>query len=421
VIAVSHATGNANVRAVLASLANRGLLERFFTTIGVSCDSQGVAARLFSRRRFPVPAERLQCTPLREIVRLASSRFALLQSLTRHETGWASADAVCRSLDERVARTVRQAKPRWHGVYAYEDGALESFRAAAAAGIRRIYDLPIAYYSTAQRLLKDEAVRLPEWEPTLGGTRDSPAKLERKAQEMELADLVVCPSRFVLESIPEELRSRKRCTVAEFGSPASAEGTVASDTPPSFSPSRPLRVLFAGSMTQRKGLADLFGAFRMINRRDVELVVMGSPSASQEFYRSQYSDFRYEPPRSHAEVLQLMRSCDVFVLPSIVEGRALVQQEAMSCGLPLIVTANAGAEDLIVEGMTGFLVPIRSPEAIVEKILWFLQNPTMLPQMRMAVVRKAATLTWEAYGKKVVAAVETLLAEDPKPLKGVPA
>ena len=121
-------------------------------------------------------------------------------------------------------------------------------------------------------------------------------------------------------------------------------------------------------MTQRKGLADLFAAFRLLKRSDVELVVMGSPLASHEFYRSELPDFQYEPPRPHAEVLKLMQSCDVFVLPSIVEGRALVQQEAMACGLPLIVTANAGAEDVIDEGETGFLVPIRSPEVIAERI-----------------------------------------------------
>ena len=56
------------------------------------------------------------------------------------------------------------------------------------------------------------------------------------------------------------------------------------------------------------------------------------------------------------------------MLPSIVEGRALVQQEALSCGLPIIVTPNAGGEDLVEEGITGHLVPIRSPEKIAEAI-----------------------------------------------------
>jgi glycosyltransferase involved in cell wall biosynthesis len=97
-----------------------------------------------------------------------------------------------------------------------------------------------------------------------------------------------------------------------------------------------------------------------------------------------------------------MLSCDVLILPSIVEGRALVQQEAMACGLPLIVTRNAGGEDLVVEGETGFLVPAGSPSAIAEKIEWFLQNRARLPGMSVAARAKAAELTWRAYGERIL-------------------
>ena len=97
-----------------------------------------------------------------------------------------------------------------------------------------------------------------------------------------------------------------------------------------------------------------------------------------------------------------MQTCDVFVLPSIVEGRALVQQEALSCGLPLIVTANAGGEDLIDEGKTGFLVPSRSPQKIAEKIAWFADNRHKLDEMSTLARQKAAQITWNNYCKKIL-------------------
>jgi glycosyltransferase involved in cell wall biosynthesis len=100
-----------------------------------------------------------------------------------------------------------------------------------------------------------------------------------------------------------------------------------------------------------------------------------------------------------------MQQCDVFILPSIAEGRALVQQEAMACGLPLIVTANAGGEDLIEEGRTGFLVPMRSPQSLADKINWFADNRGDLPEMRRAAQSKAVQYTWESYGQKIVAAI----------------
>jgi glycosyltransferase involved in cell wall biosynthesis len=171
-----------------------------------------------------------------------------------------------------------------------------------------------------------------------------------------------------------------------------------------------LRVLFAGAMSQRKGLADLCAAMKLVDSADVELVVMGSLVRPLSFYREQLPNFTYEPPRPHAEVLRLMRTCDVFVLPSIVEGRALVQQEAMISGLPLIATRNAGGDDLIIEGETGFLVPIRSPEALAEKISWCATHRESTYGMGIAAQRRASELTWRAYGEQVLAAIQTLTA-----------
>jgi glycosyltransferase involved in cell wall biosynthesis len=159
-------------------------------------------------------------------------------------------------------------------------------------------------------------------------------------------------------------------------------------------------------MTQRKGLADLFAAMKLLKTRDIELVVLGSPLAPMEFYRREFPDFIFEPPGPHHEALRLMATADVLVLPSIIEGRALVQQEAMAQGLPIIVTANAGGADLVDEGVTGFLVPIRSPETIAARLDWFAQNRDRLTEMKRAAHAKAAALTWNRYGKIILHAIE---------------
>jgi glycosyltransferase involved in cell wall biosynthesis len=262
-----------------------------------------------------------------------------------------------------------------------------------------VYELPIAHWETTQRLLGEEAERLPAWRDTLTGLNDSAMKLERKSRELELADIVVVPSAFVFDSLPAHIRRNKRCVVAPFGAPRVADAA----------PARPrgeqLRVLFAGAMTQRKGLADLFAAMTLLGRPDVELVVMGSPVAPMPFYRQQYADFVYEAPRPHAEVLSLMQTCDVLVLPAIVEGRALVQLEALANGLPLIVTRNAGAEDLVEEGRTGFVVPVRAPEALATRIAWFADHKPMLADMRVEARRKAAQFPWARYEAAICDAV----------------
>lgn len=413
-VLLAHPFGNANVRAVLRALDDAGLLAKFVTALGWSNASPLVhelPSNLRSqaaRRGYELPHYKIKIFPAREIVRLLAQKMRQ-RWLVEHERGWASVDRVWRELDKFAARSLRESheRQRIRAVYAYEDCAERLFETARETGVRRVYDLPIAYWQTALRLLQEEAQRYPEWEPTLGGTRDSEEKLARKTRELDLAELVICPSAFVLDSLPENTRAAKPCLVAPFGSP-SLEASELAERKPS---GPPLRLLFAGALTQRKGLADVFAAMRLVDSKKVELVVMGSLLRPLDWYRAQFPHFIYEPPRPHREVLRLMRTCDVLVLPSIVEGRALVQQEAMACGLPLIVTKNAGGEDLIAEGETGFLVPIRAPEAIAEKINWCATNRANISGMAIAAQRRASELTWHRYGEEVLAAIRSFTGE----------
>jgi glycosyltransferase involved in cell wall biosynthesis len=400
-ILVSHPTGNTFVKALLKGLADKNELDLFYTTFDGGKLSRFVPAAAgaeLARRTFPIPSSKVRTHAARELVRLLSGKLHI-DAFTEHESGWASTDRVIQDLDRFVAhqlneRLFKGTAQSVSAVYSYEDGCAFHFEVAKNAGRKCFYELPIAYFETSRRLLTEESDRLPDWERTLGGTRDSEAKLQRKQREIELADAVICPSEFVLDSIPSNIRNAKPCVVAPFGTPTVPKEVLSVR---SRGQRDHLRVLFAGGMSQRKGLADVFSALRLLNRPDVELVVMGTPLAEMDFYRRQAPPFTYEPPRHHEDVLKLMSSCDVFVLPSIVEGRALVMQEAMSCGLPLIVTPNTGGSDLVEEGKTGFLVPIRSPQEIAEKLSWFAEHRPELAEMRHLAREKALQFTWDNY------------------------
>src|SRR5215213_9768145 len=147
-----HPFGNANVRAVLQALERDGLLARFVTTLGWSNQSypelsDHIRGKL--RRNYPLPAERIDIHPLREIVRLIASSVGG-QRLIEHERGWASIDQVWRSIDRKAARSLRRGAygGNLRAVYGYEDCADQTFTAARDLNLRRIYDLPIAYWET---------------------------------------------------------------------------------------------------------------------------------------------------------------------------------------------------------------------------------------------------------------------------------
>ena len=446
-ILFSHPSGNNNVREAAMALRGDGALTELH--LGIAACGGNIFDRLGNlpgmseiRRRTYDSSLRniLRLHPSREAVRLVANRLGW-RSLIAHESGIFCVDAVYAAFDHAVARRVATicnssvgTRLKLAGVYCYEDGALETFKVAKANGLHRFYDLPIAYWRTARTLLEEEARRWPDWEPTLVGTRDSAAKCARKDEELELANTIICASNFVRDSMPPELLRGKSVSVIPFGSPESllknTSGmengrSVLENGKKDVSSSAPLRVLFAGSMTQRKGLADLFAAMKLLDPERVELHVMGSPIASMQFYRQQYSSFIHHATRSHDQVLQLMRTMDVFCLPSIVEGRALVMQEAMSQGLPVIITPNTGGEDLVDvanpiggndygRGATGFLVPIRSPGRIVESIQWCCEHREEVFEMGNAAISKAREYTWQAYREGIVQTVRASIGRSEK-------
>jgi glycosyltransferase involved in cell wall biosynthesis len=396
-ILLSHPTGNANVRSVARAFRQANWLKEFYTTVAFFSGSPVLSIKEFSRRSFDDELKPFTKTwPYVEMGRMIANKLGL-KSFVEHEQGRLSVDAVYRNFDSYVAK---QLTSELDGVYAYEDGALATFRRAKELNIRRIYDLPIAYWETGRSLMQEEAERMPNWAITLGGgIKDSQGKLERKVEELVLADTVCVPSKFVHDSLPQ-WAGTKQVIMAPFGSPNSfiSEEQLLQRA----STNRPLRVLFVGSMGQRKGLGDLFKAINLLSDKNVELVVMGSLLTTMDFYKRESNFFTYETGRPHSEVLALMRSCDIFCLPSIVEGRALVIQEAMSQGLPIVITPNTGGEDLVIEGQTGFLVPTKSPEAIAEKIAWFLDNRDKVAEMGLNARNHAKTYSWEQYGQLIV-------------------
>jgi len=402
---ITHPHGTEYVRALLAGCEEAALDFQFHTTLAFTQSdwrcrfAPGGLRREFLGRVFPVSMTRIRRHSRLEMTRLLAD-WLRLSTVTAPGSGKASPQAVLDEFEDFLANELRRDREyrlKVRAVHAYEDHALKLFQTAREVRMKCSYELALPYWQTRRQLLREEAERCPEWADTMKETQLSPEQQDRKTQEVALADMVFCPSRFVLRSLPAE--AQKKAVVAEFGSPE------LSQLPPraTADAARPLRLLFAGPLTQRKGLADLFAALKLLQRQDVELVVSGPLAAPLKFYRQQCPDFRYEPPKSHRDLLLLMQQCDVLVLPSIVEGRALVQQEAMSCGLPLIVTANAGGEDLVEPEQTGLLVPIRSPDKLAEAIAWFADHRADLPLMSEQALRKVAECTWPHYARKVLA------------------
>jgi alpha-maltose-1-phosphate synthase len=413
-ILVSHPTGNNNVRAVIRGLNSDGLLAGFATTLAINPSAawlgfipNGLRGELL-RRAYPgVAPSAIHAWPWRELVRLSAGRLGL-SNILRHEVGWASVDAVYRDLDLHVAThlppLMRTRELR--GVYAYEDGALATFQAARRVGLRCFYDQPIGHWKAARRILAEEAGLQPEWASTLAGNKDSSRKLDRKNEELALADEIFVASSFTLRTLIDAGVTGKKIHVIPYGAPS----TMVGDSIDRRKQDGPLRVLFVGSMGQRKGLSYLLKAIEMLGPKKVELTLIGQTAGELcQPLRIAFTQHRHIRSLPHTAILDEMRRHDVFVFPSLFEGFGLVLLEAMSQGLPVITTAHTAGPDIITEGREGFIVPIRSPEAIAEKLQLLHDDRDRLHQMRTYALQRAQEFSWINYEKQLVTTLRASL------------
>ena len=238
---VSHPTGNTFVRALLNQLNNQNQLEKFFTTIGVGKGANPwITSLCREKRQYTIPDKMISRQWMPEFARLLSKGD---QAKKRQR-----ADQCYQNLDKKVSRELTNLTPKI--LHSYEDGCSNSFAEGKELGIQCSYELPIAHWATVRRLLAEETERYPEWEPTLESTREPEEKLFRKEEELRLADRITCPSKFVLDSIPTGIRQKTPCQISMFGSPpfepVDFERSPKNDV---------LKLLFVGSMNQRKGLS----------------------------------------------------------------------------------------------------------------------------------------------------------------------
>ena len=407
---LAHPSGNTFFRAAARAFYSAGWLQELDSCICWDSDSPlahrlpaGLSVQLGRRSFNDVPLVLQHSYPWRELGRLSSAALAL-PWLRRHEQGPFSIDAVYRSFDRHVAARL-PSLVSLQAVYAYEDAALITFQASERLGLRRVYDLPIGYWRAAQQIFMEERELQPEWACTLTGLKDSPVKLTRKDQELQLADLVVVPSQFVRSTLLEYNACRSPIAVVPFGSPLPLA------VPPQSPTTGHLRVLYVGSLGQRKGLSYALDAIQSLGELVSFTMIGRLTSPNCQPLLSALERHCWIETLPHQQILEQMRQHDVLVLPSLFEGYALVISEALSQGLPVLTTPNSGAMQTIRDGIEGFIVPIRNSDAIAERLLQLASNPDQLAAMRKACLSRAAELSWAGYEQRLRAVVGQVLSQ----------
>jgi glycosyltransferase involved in cell wall biosynthesis len=142
-----------------------------------------------------------------------------------------------------------------------------------------------------------------------------------------------------------------------------------------------------------------------------ELHLVGPVLKEMKPFLSKYAGtFRHTGAVEHALLPDVYSQASLFVLPSLQEGLAMVQAEAMACGLPLVCTPSTGCEDLFTHGVQGLIVQPGDVLALRQAILDLYHDPARRDAMAAAAIARASeALTWQRYGESIAAAYQEAL------------
>src|SRR6184192_4956882 len=152
-----------------------------------------------------------------------------------------------------------------------------------------------------------------------------------------------------------------------------------------FKPGAPpplFRAIFSGALIERKGIHHLLEAWRKLNLRDAELWLLGAIHEEakphlKEFWRDNIRTIGFA-----RDVEKYLKEATIHVFPSQLEGSAKVTYEAAACGLPQVVTREAG--DVVRDGVDGIIVPSGNVDAIAAGIEHFYRHPEIVAEMGIA-------------------------------------
>jgi glycosyltransferase involved in cell wall biosynthesis len=274
----------------------------------------------------------------------------------------------------------RDLDPRRDVFFGFNTNCLEALRLVRSRGVFSVVD-QVDPGKVEEDLVHDEMERWPGWERR--SQRLPQCYWERLRAEWDLADAVLVNSEWSAEALVRQGVPREKLMVVPLALDCPSDAR-----PPRTAARGRLRVLWLGSVILRKGIPYLVDAARRLQHSDVEFLVAGPVGISKEAVGRFPSNIHLLGRVTRDQLADVYRKADAFVLPTISDGYAITQLEAMSHGLPVIATPNCGR--VVTHGHDGLIVPPRDGAAIADAIEMLDAHRDRLADMSRNAARTAA-------------------------------
>lgn len=277
-------------------------------------------------------------------------------------------------------------------------GAIER---AKANGMKVIVDHSIAHPLFMDRQLRKEfekngalfamGIDNPFWQGVLA--------------DCDKADLLLVNSQFVKDTFVEAGYDEKKIRVVYLG-----VRTDFSRLKTDYIIGDTIKLLFTGSFGFRKGGEYLLEAIKILNSRNIpcELTIVGGTGEATEMLdRYNLPNVRLVGMVPQDELKLYLKNADMYVFPSLCEGCAQSGMEALAAGLPVIATRESGLP--IEHGKTGFFIPSKDEQAIVDAVINVVADSVLRNNIGCHAAEMMTRYTWNNYAKEVCKLYESLL------------
>jgi glycosyltransferase involved in cell wall biosynthesis len=284
--------------------------------------------------------------------------------------------------------------------------ALEGIREAKRKGMISIVDHGSSHMMWANEVYKREYERF-----QIRNTKEiAPWLIEKENKEFTESDYVFVCSQHAKNTFIRQGYDSDKIIVNNLGVDLKAFYKIKKDD-------NIFRIIFCGGIRVTKGVHYLIKAFNEAALPNAELWLIGGGYPNKEIdivvkrMNLNFHNVHVKGPCPQGGLYKLFSQGSVFCLPSLDDGFGMVVPQALACGLPVIVTENTGAKDIVRDGENGFIVPVCDSQAISEKLIYCYENEQDFRNMKLNALESvgAHQLSWDAYGVRLIGHLNEIL------------
>lgn len=353
--------------AIPKAINNMGLLKKFYTDVWIN-PKNDLILRPFGKKGQALK-QRFD-NELRDSAYSIGNFQAILKQIFpskdiyKHYCNYGSYFA------NKINTRIRNDKTDFTHYFTYNTGALETFELLKGSGKTLILG-QIDPGKTEREIVKIESEKYPGW-ATDQYYRAPDFYFERIEKEWELANFIVVNSEWTKTSLIQQGVSEKKIKILQLGYEKSSGFSLLNKS----KNNQKLKVLYAANVTIRKGIQYFLESAASLIDYDIDFIVAGPINIARNFIENAPKNVTFTGKINRNELWKLYATCDIYILPTLSDGFAITQIEALSFGLPVITTNRCG--NVVTNAEDGFIINPYSSLEITHAILKFYNDRDFL-------------------------------------------